>query len=484
MSVNLLRNSRVIFTTNLSSVSKTNQVADSSFTTANSQELTVLDGFSFSQGTNAEAITISEAGATPVRGQRSFNTSLNPVEFSFSTYIRPNKPSTLVLADESVLWNSLLGSSTASTGFAFTTLATAVVSGAGVLTVVGTGMTVLPLNEVYTIKGLIAAGASQFNTAVTILTSSATGFTAQYHTAPTAVMTAGTNWGATGTVTMNKAAWNENVAILADTVVTAYSEATTAQSNNHQLLAFGLVVTVDNITYVIDNCALDTAAVDFGLDGIATVAWTGKGTAIRQLADNVVYSSATNPVISGGLVGTIKGESSAAITRFITNKLSTISIIKNIGGTGSGNTSYTLALTGGSINISNGITYVTPVNLGQVNEPIGYFTGTRSITGSVNAYLRTGSTNSAGLISDMLAGSSTSSETKFQISIAVGGSSNLVKTEFTINGAALQVPTIDAQAVMSTVISFTAQGTDAVLGAAANYDIGATNDMRIRYYSN
>ena len=36
---------------------------------------------------------------------------------------------------------------------------------------------------------------------------------------------------------------------------------------------------------------------------------------------------------------------------------------------------------------------------------------------------------------------------------------------------------------MSTAINFTAQGTDAILGATANYDLENTNDMRVRYFS-
>ena len=58
---NLIRNSRVFFTTNVAA--GTGVVAASGFTAANSQELQVLDGFTFSQATNADTITIAEAGA-------------------------------------------------------------------------------------------------------------------------------------------------------------------------------------------------------------------------------------------------------------------------------------------------------------------------------------------------------------------------------------------------------------------------------------
>lgn len=474
---NLLRNSRVLFTTNVAA--GTGIVAASAFTTANTQELQVLDGFSFSQSTNADTININEAGATPVRGQRSFNTSLANVEFSFSTYIRP-KLSGTVKAEEAHLWNALLSSAPiGATAGSFATVTTATVV-AGLLTLAGTGLANVAVNDVVMIKGVTGAGASQYNHAVKITSvTSTTGITAQYIETPTAAAPALGAWAA---VTFNKTAWNENVAISADTagIPTAYSTVTTALSNKNQLLPFGMIITVDTVTYIIDNCALDQAVVDFGLDGIAMVAWTGKGTVLRQLATTVSYSAATDPVLSGGVVGTAKGKDTTA--NFITNKLSTVSLISNIGGVAG--TAYNLALTGGSITISNGITYVTPANLGVVNVPIGYFTGTRAISGSITAYLRTGTTNSAGLLSSLLAASATTAgvEPKFKLQIEIGGATSGTRVEVEASGAMLQIPTVDAQAVMSTTINFMCQGTENTLSANA-YDLENTNDLDIRYLS-
>lgn len=110
---NLVRNSKVFFTTNVDA--STGVIQSTGFTADNTQELQVLDGFTFSQGSNADTVTISEAGSTPVRGQRSFNTSLGQVDFSFSTYIRPYKATT-VKAEEAPLWNALFGSVAQGTG--------------------------------------------------------------------------------------------------------------------------------------------------------------------------------------------------------------------------------------------------------------------------------------------------------------------------------------------------------------------------------
>jgi len=77
MALNLIRNARMFFTTNISS---TGIVQASGFTNANTFEIQVLDGLSFSQNTTTETITVNEAGDSPIRGQRQFNTALDPAE--------------------------------------------------------------------------------------------------------------------------------------------------------------------------------------------------------------------------------------------------------------------------------------------------------------------------------------------------------------------------------------------------------------------
>lgn len=487
-SFNLIRNSRVFFTSNVDQ--STGVVANSLFTTSNSQELSVLDGFTFSQSTNAETVSINEAGTTPVRGTRSFNTALNPVEFSFSTYFRPYL-STTVKADESVLWNALfsdktIGASGTSISFVYAgaltptyTSATGVMSLSAVTSITVTGLAV---GDIVTWSGLTGANASLFNTPVLVTGITATQLTVQYLVAPQA---AAPTIPASGTATLSKVAWTEHTAVAADTIVgnVPYSAITAAMSNLNQLQKFGLVITVDGVTYAIDNCVLSQASIDFGLDGIAMISWSGNGAELRQLANNVTYTASGNDWTLGGgtLSGTIKGRSAQASTRLITNKLSTISIKQGIGGSGAN--TYSLALTGGNITINNNVQYVTPATLGIVNKPIGYFTGGRTISGNVSAYLRTGSLNSAGLLAQALTESQTSAELKYQITLTIGGSTNANKIEFLVPGASLQVPTVDAQQVMSTTINFTAQATDYVQSSTASYDLENTNEIRVRYFS-
>ena len=88
----------------------------------------------------------------------------------------------------------------------------------------------------------------------------------------------------------------------------------------------------------------------------------------------------------------------------------------------------------------------------------------------------------------MIAGLSTITETKYLVQVEVGGISNSTRVEFEMPATMVQVPTIDAQDVISTTITFTAQAFDgssstAVALAAASYDVDQANDLFIRYYS-
>lgn len=374
MSFNLIRNSRVFFTTNVNA--ETGVVAASGFSATNTREIQVLDGFSFSQNTTAETVTLSEGGAVPVRGQRSFNTALEPVDFSMSTYMRPADGGANITCEESVLWNALFATD--------------------------------PIG--------------------------------------------GTN-----------PAWTEGTAV-------ATLLATNSQS--HQLQKFGLIIVIEGVSYIIDNCALDSATIDFGLDAIAMVAWAGKGSILRQVSGLTATTGAT-VTFGGGLTGSALGKNTTAA--FIANKLSTLTLKKGIEGTG---TTYTVAITGGSLTIANNLTYLTPANLGVVNRPFTYFTGTRAISGSLNAYLRAGALNSAGLLSDLLAGSTTDVNPAFSVQFEVGGSTNATRVEFEMPAAVLTIPTVSTEQIVSTTINFTAQG---YTGSA--FDIGAANELEVRYYT-
>jgi len=489
MAYNLARNSRVFATTNLNTA--TGAVLTSGFTTANTWELQVLDGFSFSQGTNTANININEAGLTPIRGQRSFNTALNPVDISFSTYIRPRLASNQATAEERVLWNALMGS----VGIDGTIQAGATVSGttlggtpvatvtrasttASLCTISGSTLSTLTVGSVYNVTGMTGTSAPVANTPIKVVSSSASALVFDYLTAPDAALTTTlTNVTVSAAVKFTQAAWQEYPT--ATGVTTSYGQVTMANSNKNQLQALGFIFVVDGSTYTVDNCALDQAQLDFGLDAIATIQWSAKGTKLNQLATSVVLDASANPVMTGGLTGTATGKVTTA--NYITNKLSTVTLQSNLGGIGG--TAYSVVLTGGNITIANNINYVTPNNIGVLNIPIGYYTGTRSVSGSLNAYLRTGSGNqTATLLQDILTSSASNTETKYRLELDIGGSTSGTRVEMNMPGAMIGIPSVNIGDVVSTAITFNAQSTASAI-AGNTYDIENTNDLTIRYYS-
>jgi hypothetical protein len=188
-----------------------------------------------------------------------------------------------------------------------------------------------------------------------------------------------------------------------------------------------------------------------------------------------VLRQITSPTIgSGSLSGTLTGNFLQKVTTcpYIANKLSVVTLDEGIG---SGGTAYNVALTGGSLTISNNVTYLTPANLATVNKPVTYFTSTRAISGSLNAYLRTGTGNTAELMQSMLNNSATAVNPAFYMNISIGGTGT-TKVDFTMPAVVLTIPTVNAEQVVSTTINFTAQGS-----ASSAFDIGAANELTVTY---
>lgn len=81
---------------------------------ANIWEIPVLNGFTFTQGTNSSEITLAEmadATGTSRRGRQMFNDSLSPAEWSFDTYVRPyliTGTPNRVRAVEEALWANFI----------------------------------------------------------------------------------------------------------------------------------------------------------------------------------------------------------------------------------------------------------------------------------------------------------------------------------------------------------------------------------------
>ena len=457
MAINLSRNTKVWFTTNVNA--NTGVVQTTGFTAANTFELQVLDGYTFSQQTNQQTITLSEAGGDPVRGQRSFNTALNPVDFSMSTYIRPVLSGGQITPVERVLWNALFSPTAidTTTGSVAVSSATATRASATAPQVTNIQYTAAAAPAIGSYINLSGYPTDSWNGPVEVTSATIAGGVVTANGTYAKAPTSGTSVVAGANARVYTGAWAPNG--------TAYSYCSSAPSDKNQLQKFGLIFLVDTVYYTIDNCSLNQATIDFGLDAIAMIAWSGNGTKVNAQAT--------------ALSITATGLNTSA--NYITNKLSTVTLVSNIGG--QGGTSYTVPLTGGSITFNNNITYLTPENLGVVNNPIGYYTGTRAISGTMNAYLRTGGAGDTGkLMSDILSTATTDADNKFKLQFEIGGSTNPVRVEIDLEGCMLQLPTIEIADVVSTTINFFAQGSDPTLATNA-YDITNSNEAIIRYYS-
>jgi hypothetical protein len=325
---------------------------------ANTFEIPVLDGFSFSQATGTQNVTLNEAGASPKRGQSIFNTSIEPVDWSFTTYIRPridDLTTDLHGMTEKILWNALVS---------------------GVKTDnVGTGG----------------------------ITSTAASCTVDFE-----------------------------------------------ESNKNQLLKLtGWFVFSDSSTnYRLKNMCVNSASMDFDVDGIAQITWSGYAEAIDAVAAGATPTTGDDATDGYALA--------PSTADFILNRLSTVTLTSSISGSSK---AYTFALTGGNVTIDNGISYVTPESLGRINVPIGHQTGTRAVSGNFTAYLDTAALSTKVMYDDILADINAADPDTitnvFAIALSIGGAS-APKVLFNMPKAHLELPSLDTADVMGVTINWTA----------------------------
>ena len=443
-------------------------------------DIPLLEGFSFSQSTNASEITLSEmesTAGTSRRGRKAFNDSLAPVEWSFSTYLRPYIASNNVrpgssttyswgdskqhLVDEP-LWNALLAKSRIDEA----TSAQAVVS-VGV-NAAGTGYTV---GDVLTFTGgtLASGGAHATAAVLTISGGGSTGpVTAiemltggNYTGAPTAV-TGGTG----SSLTVNAIVLGESEdAVLERTATVLTMDA--SQSNVSALNTMTMEFMVGTgVVYQLNKAVVNSATVNFDVEGIATVEWSGMAATITN-ASAFTTTNVTTPGGANAGQAINEGGTSADTENFIRNRLTAMSVAPKTGGTSvavSGmQTSYDVTLTGGSITIENNISYLTPEELGVVNKPIEHVTGVRNIGGSFTCYLATSATNngSKDFYEDLTSAAALDVITHdFDMTFKIGGSTGTPRVEFRMPQSHVEVPTHSVEDVISLDSAFTSIQSD------------------------
>ena len=396
---------------------------------ANTFRLGVLDGYSFSQGSDSTDVTISEAGAAPNRGSKTFNDSLPPAEWSFGTYVRPFVHGTNSFRNaldhdcvENILWAALSG-------------------------------TALPGDAAADGRGVVV------------------GTTAQ-----------------------------------------GGSECNFEKSDVHELMKLNLYFALENTTYRLNDAQVNQAEVDFSIDGIAQITWSGNATTIDQVSGGLEDPS--KHIIQGTSAGAptigktdVRAETFNYVDTtgpsdadYLRNKLSTLYLDADLQGGGSStqgldNKTYDINITGGSLTIANNVTYVTPETIGVVDKPIGSFTGARVISGSLNMYLDTKANGSNQLMTD-LSNATDIITNVFDMRLFMGvsgtvGSDNDAMgsddftgpgVEFNMPRTHIQVPVIEVGDLISVSLDFSAHGTDLLTGDELKVKyLGATSHTQSGY---
>jgi hypothetical protein len=390
MALNLLRNARLFVTTS----SGTTGLDDD-----NTWEIPLLSDFSFSQAAETTDITVSEAGATPTRGGLRFSTALNPVDWSFSTYMRPYKINALAT-------------------------------------------NVSTRNEHRCLERILWHGLVSANNV---------------------------NFAATGGNADAKA-----------TSTTSFDIVTTG-SNVHRFTTLYLLIKADNVWYRIAGVQVNQAEVDFGIDTIGQITWSGFGTTMTKLASAPTTTGSLVKEYSSPTVLTGNSTATALDMDFVIQKYTRLTITDNRNTNGHTAQAYTLPITGGTLTFNNNITYLTPETLGIVNTPIGSFTGSREITGSVSAYLKTGTAGDAGDLLEDLLGFTSETTTSYKVDFVAGGVANTDPTvQFVMNNCHVSIPTVDVQDVLSVNIDFKATPYSGS-GASTTGDLTFSNELSVKY---
>lgn len=210
----------------------------------------------------------------------------------------------------------------------------------------------------------------------------------------------------------------------------------------------------DTTIYRVPRCSVNEASITFDIDGIASIAWSGMGGKRVEVA-----SYDASAAITTGILNT---------DNFIRNRLTQLAMTSSVSGSSK---TYNVTLTGGTITLTNNLSYLTPESLGVVNAPLGHVTGTRTIGGSFTAYLDEQTNGTIDLTED-IANATTLVTNSFALDFYVGGKATGDAPkgpgmQFKIPNAHLTIPTISPDDVVGVSIDFSAlptniSGTDEV----------------------
>jgi len=219
--------------------------------------------------------------------------------------------------------------------------------------------------------------------------------------------------------------------------------------------------------YKITKAVINEATIDFDLEGLATITWSGFGSELTHETTRVVRASSA-----------MVFEGVDATNNYIENKLMgvTLTSINDSSGTtgvnfqsaghfpGAGSGVYNIVATGGSITFSNNITYLVPQELGKITKPELHVTGTRTIQGNLTCYLDNQTGGSVDLLEDLLE-YKTKMENAFSLSLDLGGGA-APSCDIDMTRVMLATPAISVEDLLSVDITFDALPASIVSGSA------------------
>ena len=444
-------------------------------------EIPVMDGFTFTQANTTSEVTLNEmenSNGYSKRGRRAFNDALAPADWSFSTYVRPFKSSEAYSTNTSTTTGGAGGSN--NTFAVEEQLWANFVGKGGWDTVAGAILTVDTIAITGGVTGVYEVDQAEYTT-------DATGFGATFivtvtdaTTATVAIINRGSGYTVDETITVpgNVLGGGNTLTFDVATISTAsapYDGATEnftrdstdlnisfAGSGVGTLGTFNLffvmgATTATSLNYAasstleifkLTNCVVNEATINFEVDGIAMIDWSGNASTLT-----------TEATFDARLA--IR-EGTTLTSNFIRNKLTALSLVSNTGVTRTAfpgaatNGVYNITLTGGSITFSNNVTYLTPETLGIVNQPIGHITGNKSVSGNFTAYVDFGLAGDSGSLFDAATSANARSivTNSFALTFKVGGTSATPRLEILLPTAHLEIPTIQTEDVIAIDVAF------------------------------
>ena len=292
---------------------------------------------------------------------------------------------------------------------------------------------------------------------------------------------------------------------------------TFGQSNKSTLGTFNIYFVLGEANRKVmklTDCTVNEASVDFDIDGIATIAWSGNSSEVIDFTGSTkeqanlldaADSPATTADGSAYAVGDVwldsndgyrlyvmtnVGDGTEAATpyineaitdttNFIRNRLTVLTVTTTADpdndGTDEMQTSYSLTLTGGNVTFSNNNTYITPEELGIVNVPIGHVTGTRSVSGSLTCYLTkdTSAVNASADFFEDLRSITNVVTNSFALTFKIGGASATPRLEISMPTCHVEIPTHSIEDVISLETNF----------MALPSTIDGTNEATLTYHA-